>query len=171
MKKRSAGLLVYRMKNGRLEVLIVHPGGPFFAKKDDGIWTIPKGLYDNGENALDAAAREFEEEVGVPAPKGTYIELGEIKRKDGKHIKAWALEGDIDEKNINSNTFELEWPPRSGKMREFPEVDRAQWLDLGSAAKKLQSAQVEFLHRLASKLGVDFDSAQSKASPKQNSLF
>jgi predicted NUDIX family NTP pyrophosphohydrolase len=161
-KKQSAGLLVYRATNGSVEVLVAHPGGPFFAKKDDGIWTIPKGLYDDKENALDAAKREFEEETGFRAPQGDFIKLGEIKRKDGKFIMAWAVEGDYDTAQLQSNTFALEWPPKSGKQQEFPEVDKAEWFDLPTAARKLQNAQVEFLRRLAEKLGIDFE---------QNSLF
>ena len=173
MKKQSAGLLVYRTKNGRLEVLIAHPGGPFFVKKDVGFWSIPKGLYDDSENPLAAAKREFSEEIGLPPPDGRYLELGEIKRKDGKLIKVWAVEGEIDESKVASNTFEIEWPPRSGKKQAFPEIDRALWADLKTAAQKLQFAQVEFLERLAKKHGVDFQAgaATEDDKPQQNSLF
>lgn len=155
-KKQSAGLLLYRQKDGRLEVLIAHPGGPFFAKRDDGFWTIPKGLYEENEEPFVAAKREFEEEIGSPAPSGRYIELGEVKRKDGKIIQAWAAEGQVNEDEVKSNTFEMEWPPKSGKKQEFPEIDRAVWFSLESAAQKLQDAQIEFLKRLAGHLKINF---------------
>ncbi|MEX0881379.1 MAG: NUDIX domain-containing protein [Candidatus Saccharimonadales bacterium] len=163
MKKQSAGLLVYRMKEGKLEVLIAHQGGPFWAKKD--VWTIPKGLYEQDEEPLVAARREFEEEIGQKSPNGRTIALGEITRKDGKTIKAWAIEGDIDVSKVKSNTFEIEWPPRSGKIQEFSEVDRAAWVDINSATAKMHTGQDVFIKRLAEKLGATF------APPKQNSLF
>lgn len=150
-------------------MLIVHPGGPFFAKKDNGFWSIPKGLYEGDENPLDAAKREYEEEIGRPAPDGTYIELGEIKRKDGKIIKAWAVEGTVDETKITSNTFKIEWPPKSAKMQAFPEVDRAGWFTLGEAVKKLTPAQVEFLQRLADKL--DRELTVEKPQPNQQTFL
>ena len=155
MKKQSAGVVLYRTKNGQLEVLIAHPGGPFFAKKDNGIWSIPKGLYEDDEDLLKAAKREFEEEIGTKPPSGDYIDLGEIKRKDGKTIRAWAVEGDIEENQVKSNLFEMEWPPRSGQKQQFPEIDKALWFDINSASLKLQPAQVEFLKRLAEQLKVD----------------
>lgn len=171
-KKQSAGILLYRTKSDRLEVLIAHPGGPFFTKKDSGFWSIPKGLYDDNEEAFKAAKREFEEEIGSPPPNGQYIELGEIKRKDGKNIKAWAVEGDIDEASVKSNNFEMQWPPKSGNIQEFPEIDRAEWLDLTAASQKLQLAQTEFLERLARYLKVDFLRAQDLApTPEQYKLL
>jgi predicted NUDIX family NTP pyrophosphohydrolase len=171
-KKQSAGLLLYRQRDEELDVFIAHPGGPFFAKKDDGIWSIPKGLYDHDEDPFDAAKREFEEEIGWPAPGGKYINLGEIKRKDGKSIRAWAVEGDIDKASVKSNNFEMEWPPKSGKVQEFPEIDRAEWFDLTTASQKLQLAQVEFLERLARHLGVAFLLEPSPApTPEQYKLL
>ena len=167
MKKQSAGVLLYRFKDRELQVLIAHPGGPFFAKKDNGNWSIPKGLYEDDEDPFEAAKREYEEEIGAPVPSGPYLELGEIKRKDGKTICAWAAEGDVDESKVKSNTFEMEWPPRSGKKQEFPEIDKALWFNLDSASQKLQPAQVEFLKRLAGQLDVGF---MPKIS-KQGTLF
>jgi len=171
-KQQSAGLLLYRQKDGKLEVLIAHPGGPFFVKKDNGIWSIPKGLYEDNEDPFDAAKREFEEEIGLPAPGGEYIDLGEIKRKDGKIIRAWAVEGNIDEGKVKSNSFEMEWPPRSGQKQEFPEIDRAEWFGLTTASQKLQIAQVEFLKRLAEYLKINFSAHTSDGSvPEQYKLF
>ncbi len=166
-KAQSAGILLYKLENGDLKVLIAHPGGPFFAKKDESIWSIPKGLYEDDEKPLDAAKREYEEEIGIPLPGGPFIDIGEIERKD-KIIKAWAVEGDVDERAVHSNTFEMEWPPRSGKKQEFPEIDRAQWFDIQTAAKKLQPTQVPFLERLAEHLKIGFTPQQE---PQQNSLF
>ena len=156
MKRQSAGILLYRFKDGDLQVLIAHPGGPFFAKKDNGNWSIPKGLYEDDEDPFETAKREYEEEIGVPPPSGPYLELGEIKRKDGKTIHVWAAEGNFDESKVKSNIFEMEWPPRSGKMQEFPEIDKALWFDINSASLKLQPVQVEFLKRLAEQLNVNF---------------
>ena len=146
MPKRSAGILLHR---GR-EVLLVHPGGPFWAKKDAGAWSIPKGEYEDGDDPRAAALREFEEELGSPLPPGTeLVELGEVKQKSGKVITAYAAEGDLDADAIQSNTFTIEWPPRSGRMQDFPEVDRAGWFDLDAAAEKLNPAQAELLVRLS----------------------
>ena len=156
--KQSAGLLLYRQKAGKLEVLIVHPGGPYFAKKDEGVWSIPKGEIDEGENATQAALREFKEEIGTDAPEGELIELGEIKYpSSSKRIQAWALEGDIDLRDFKSNTMEVEWPPRSGKHREFPEVDRAEWCGLPDASRKMFKPQTAFLERLTAALDIDFE--------------
>ncbi len=166
-KKQSAGLLLYRQKDGNLEVLIAHPGGPFFAKKDDGVWSIPKGLYEEDEDPFDAAKREYEEEIGSPAPTTQYIDLGEIKRSDDKAIRAWAVEGDVDENRVKSNLFEMEWPPKSGRMQQFPEIDKALWFEINSASVKLQPAQVEFLKRLAENLSIGFTPTISK----QGTLF
>jgi predicted NUDIX family NTP pyrophosphohydrolase len=134
--KKSAGILVYRRINKKIEFFLVHPGGPLWAKKDAGAWSIPKGEYEDGEDPLQAARREFEEETGQTV-SGKFIELSPFKLKSGKTIYAWAVEGDVDEENINSNTFEMEWPPRSGKRKAFPEVDRAGWFDADTAKEKL----------------------------------
>jgi predicted NUDIX family NTP pyrophosphohydrolase len=129
-------------------VLIVHPGGPFWAKKDEGAWSIPKGEYAEGEDAQACALREFEEETGTALPESELIDLGTAKQRSGKVVTAWAAEGDLDADAITSNEFEMEWPPRSGRTQSFPEVDRAGWFDLESAAEKLNPAQVVFLKRL-----------------------
>jgi predicted NUDIX family NTP pyrophosphohydrolase len=145
----SAGLLLCRVNGDSLvEILLVHPGGPFWAKKDDGVWSIPKGEYDAGEEALDAAEREFEEELGQPAPAGPRIDLGEIDQSSAKRVHAWAIEADFDAEHITSNTFEMEWPPKSGTRVEFPEVDRAAWFTVAEAKTKLLPGQVGFLERL-----------------------
>jgi predicted NUDIX family NTP pyrophosphohydrolase len=149
MPERSAGILLYRRGGDGLEVLLVHPGGPFFARRDDGAWSIPKGLYEDGEEPLAAARREFAEELGSPCPDGEALELGEIRQKNGKRVTAWAVEGDLDAGAITSNTFEIEWPPRSGRRQEFPEVDRAAWFGLAAARTKILAAQAAFLDRLA----------------------
>jgi predicted NUDIX family NTP pyrophosphohydrolase len=146
---RSAGILLYRRSGSDLEVLLVHPGGPFWARRDPGAWSIPKGAYEPGEEPLAAARREFAEELGSPAPDGEPADLGEVRLKSGKRIQAWALAGDLDTNAITSNTFALEWPPRSGRMREFPEVDRAQWFSLDTARDKLNPAQAPLIDRLA----------------------
>jgi predicted NUDIX family NTP pyrophosphohydrolase len=146
MPRRSAGILLYR--DG--EVLLVHPGGPFWAKKDAGAWSIPKGEYEDGDDPRACALREFEEELGTPLPEGTeLVELGEVRQKSGKVITAYAAAGDLDADAITSNTFTIEWPPRSGRLREFPEVDRAGWFSLDEAREKLNPAQTELLVRLA----------------------
>jgi len=127
----------------------VHPGGPFWARRDAGVWSIPKGEYSDGEDPLDAARREFAEELGSRAPDGDPADLGEIRQKSGKVVHGWALAGDLDPVTIQSNTFTLEWPPRSGRMTEFPEVDRAEWFGLERAREKINPAQAAFLDRLA----------------------
>lgn len=169
MRKYSAGLLVYRKKNSEPEVLLVHPGGPFWAKKDLGAWSIPKGEYGEGENPLGAAKREFEEEIGQGAPAGDPIDLGEIKRKDGKIIKAWALEGDLDTSTVISNEIRIEWPPRSGKQIEIPEVDKAGWFTLSEAGLKMHKGQDEFIGRLAVHLQITL--SPPTLLPSQGSLF
>jgi predicted NUDIX family NTP pyrophosphohydrolase len=147
MKKLSAGVLLFRRTGPELQVLLVHPGGPFWAKKDSGAWTIPKGEYRAPEESLAAAQREFEEETGFAA-EGDFISLGELKQPGGKLISAWALEKDIDATQIKSNAFDLEWPPQSKRIQQFPEVDRGAWFTLEEAREKLTRGQLEFLTRL-----------------------
>ena len=142
--KESAGLLLYRRVNGRLEVLLVHPGGPFWRNKDDGAWTVPKGEVAEGEGLLEAAKREFGEELGVK-PDGEFVELTPVKQRGGKVVHGWAFEGDLDTTAVRSNTFTTEWPPRSGKRVEFPEIDRAEFFDAATAKRKINSAQVAFV--------------------------
>ena len=148
MRSQSAGLVLYRQRNGKLEVLLVHPGGPFWQKRDDGAWSIPKGELDDEESRIDVARREFQEEVGLPAPDGELTALGAVGQAGGKVVHAWALAGDVAITRLASNTFELEWPPRSGRMERFPEVDRAGWFDLDAARRKLLPAQRRFIDRL-----------------------
>ena len=145
---RSAGILLYRTRNGELEVLLVHPGGTFWARKDAGAWSIPKGEYGADEDPRACALREFEEETGTALPTGELIELGDIRQKGGKVVTAWAAEGDLDADAVRSNTFTMEWPPRSGRTAEFPEIDRAGWFDVETAREKLLPAQTELLDRL-----------------------
>lgn len=151
MAKRSAGLLLYRGRGSTLEVFLVHPGGPFWVKKDAGAWSIPKGEYAEGEDPLEAARREFQEETGS-LPEGEPVPLTEIRQAGGKFVKAWAMEADLDASTIRSNTFTMEWPPKSGKQQEFPEIDRAGWFPLNSAREKILGAQAAFLDELISKL-------------------
>jgi predicted NUDIX family NTP pyrophosphohydrolase len=148
MPKRSAGLLMYRRSRGELEVLLVHPGGPLWAKKDLGAWTIPKGEYAVDEEPLAAAIREFQEETGLIA-SGPFGALTPIRQRGGKIVDAWAFEGDCDPGALKSNCFSLEWPPGSGRMREFPEVDRAGWFSIDDAKQKILPAQAGFLDELA----------------------
>jgi predicted NUDIX family NTP pyrophosphohydrolase len=151
MLKRSAGLVMYRRRNAALEVFLVHPGGPFWAKKDVGVWSIPKGGYSKEEGPLEAAKREFEEETGF-IPKGNFIELGELKQPGGKVVSAWAFEGDADPQRLKSNTFMMEWPPRSGQQIKVPEVDRGCWYSVEEARSRLLSGQRAFLDRLLERL-------------------
>jgi predicted NUDIX family NTP pyrophosphohydrolase len=151
--KRSAGILLYRLVAGTPEVLLVHPGGPYWARKDAGVWSIPKGEYDDGEDPRACALREFEEETGRELPPGELIELGDVKQRSGKVVTAWGAEGDLDADAVTSNTFTMEWPPRSGRTAEFPEIDRAGWFDIEAAREKLVPAQAEFLDRLLERLG------------------
>ena len=148
MNKISAGLLMYRKRNAHLEVLLVHLGGPFWAKKDAGAWFVPKGEVNPGEDELAAAKREFAEETGL-TPGTELLALGSVKHKSGKKVSAWAFEGDCDPATLRSNTFQMEWPPRSGKMREFPEIDRAAFFTIEAARQKMHPAEFEFLPRLA----------------------
>jgi predicted NUDIX family NTP pyrophosphohydrolase len=146
----SAGILLHRGVAEALEVLLVHPGGPFWTKKDEGAWSIPKGEVDEGEELPACALRELGEELGTPPPitAEQLIELGTVRQKSGKLVHCWAVEADFDPAKLNSNTFTVEWPPRSGRQQEFPEVDRAEWFDLEAARGKINPAQVEFLDRL-----------------------
>jgi predicted NUDIX family NTP pyrophosphohydrolase len=152
MAKSSAGLLMYRRLHGVIEVLLVHPGGPFWAKKDLGSWSIPKGLFEEDEDPLEAAKREFEEETGFTVT-GKFIPLTSLKQAGGKIIHAWAVEGDLDTSAIKSNTFPMEWPPRSGKWKSFPEVDRAEWLTIDVAKEKILKGQIGFVEELQKILG------------------
>jgi predicted NUDIX family NTP pyrophosphohydrolase len=152
MPKTSAGLLLFREIEGRLEVLLVHPGGPFWARKDDGAWSIPKGELEEGEDPLAAAKREFQEETGQSA-EGEPIPLEPLRQPSGKTVQAWALRGDLDPAHLKSSTFSLEWPPRSGRRQEFPEVDRAEWFTLPVAERKILKGQSGFLSQLREKIG------------------
>jgi predicted NUDIX family NTP pyrophosphohydrolase len=147
MAKQSAGLLVYRKRDDKIEVLLVHPGGPFWKNKDSGAWSIPKGEFATGEDPLDVAKREFQEETGQSID-GSFQPLAPIKQRGGKTVYAWAVEADLDVTHVKSNTFTIEWPPRSGKQQEFPEVDRAEWFSLDAAAEKINDGQRELLHQL-----------------------
>src|ERR1700737_3253732 len=142
---RSAGLVLYRRRDGRLEVLLVHPGGPFWQGRDEGAWSIPKGELTENEDGMDVARREFHEELGTAAPNGEATALGEVRQAGGKVVSVWALPGDLDVTRVTSNTFEIEWRPRSGRMQQFPEVDRAGWFDVDSARRKLLPARLAFL--------------------------
>jgi predicted NUDIX family NTP pyrophosphohydrolase len=151
--RRSAGILLHRGLGDGLEVLLVHPGGPLWARRDAGAWSIPKGEYLDGEDPLAAARREFEEELGTAPPTGGAADLGEIRQKSGKRVRGWAIAGDLDATRIESNTFEFEWPPRSGKLIEIPEIDRAEWFGLAAAREKINQGQVPLLDRLEHLLG------------------
>ncbi|QIF02766.1 NUDIX domain-containing protein [Roseimicrobium sp. ORNL1] len=156
MPQRSAGMLVFRRK-GRdaIELLLVHPGGPFWAKKDAGAWSIPKGLVEDGdEDDAATAVREFSEETGFACPVGEKVDLGEVKMKSGKLIRAWAVEGEVDPSQLKSNLFSIEWPPKSGKRQEFPEIDRGQYFSPEEARLKLHTSLVPFVDRLLRQLGM-----------------
>ena len=148
MPKKSAGLLMYRVIKTDIEMLLVHPGGPFWRNRDDGAWTIPKGEFGDDEEPLAAAKREFEEELGAAPPHGEYLRLKPIKQKNGKIVHAWAVEGDFDPATLNSNNFETEWPPKSGRMKSFPEVDRAQWFPPDAAKQKMLFGQAALVDEL-----------------------
>jgi predicted NUDIX family NTP pyrophosphohydrolase len=154
MTKKSAGLVLYRFKDSQLEVFLVHPGGPFWSKKDEGAWSIPKGEYEEGEDPFEVAKREFKEETGYEA-SGDFISLSPLKQPSRKIIIAWALEGDCDADKIKSNTFTMEWPPLSGKCAKFPEVDRAGWFSISVAKIKLLKGHVGFVEQLCEKVGYD----------------
>lgn len=152
MSKNSAGILLYNNETNQLRVLLVHPGGPLWANKDTGAWSIPKGEYGPEENPKQAALREFAEETGLTLPDTGLADLGQITQRSGKIVTAWAAEGAFDITTLRSNTFEIPWPPKTGRMRSFPEVDRAQWCDLDTAREKINPAQAELLERLLSLL-------------------
>ena len=152
MRKLSAGILLYRGQGPSLEVLLVHPGGPFWAKKDLGAWSIPKGEYDEGDDPLAVARREFEEELGARPPAGDIVSLGELRQPSRKLVTVFALEGDFDPQRLKSNLFEMEWPPKSGTMQSFPEVDRAEWFTPEVAGKKILPGQAPFIDRLLERL-------------------
>ena len=149
--RTSAGVLLFRRRTGVLEVLIAHPGGPFWANRDEGAWSIPKGEIDDGEDPEEAAKREFAEEIGV-APEGELVSLGSATQRAGKTVLAWAMEGDFDPADLVSNDFSIEWPPRSGRMASFPEIDRVAWVTAQEAARRLNPAQVVFIDRLIAHL-------------------
>jgi predicted NUDIX family NTP pyrophosphohydrolase len=162
MPRRSAGILLYRLAaDGTCEVLVGHMGGPFWAKKDAGAWSIPKGEYVDGEVPFDVARREFEEELGSPVPASEFVPLGDVRQSGGKVLTVWAAAGDLDAETSVSNTFELEWPPRSGRIQQFPEIDRSAWLPLADARVALVKGQVPLLDRLAEHLERADDGAQS----------
>jgi predicted NUDIX family NTP pyrophosphohydrolase len=148
MVTRSAGILLHRRGPDGIEVLLVHPGGPFWARKDAGAWSIPKGEHGDDEDPETAARREFAEETGTTLPEGALDDLGAVRLKSGKQVAAFAVAGDLDPERVESNTFELEWPPRSGRMQTFPEIDRAGWVPLAVAREKLNPAQAAFVDRL-----------------------
>jgi predicted NUDIX family NTP pyrophosphohydrolase len=150
MPKRSAGLLLFRRRNHELEVLLIHPGGPLWVKKDEGAWSIPKGEIEDGEDPLAAARREFNEELGSPV-SGEFIELASIRQASGKFVHAWAVEGDFDPATLTSGLFSMEWPPRSGRQQHFPEVDRAEWFTVDKAKRKINKAQIALLDQLSSR--------------------
>jgi predicted NUDIX family NTP pyrophosphohydrolase len=151
MKKQSAGILVFRDSPVGVEVLLVHPGGPFWVRKDDGSWSIPKGEFADDEEPLDAAKREFEEEMGIP-PSGDFIPLAPLRQPSGKLVLAWALRSDFDLSKLRSNMFSMEWPPESGRQQDFPEVDRAAWFRIESARQKILRGQAPFLDQLLEKV-------------------
>jgi predicted NUDIX family NTP pyrophosphohydrolase len=168
MAKQSAGILLYRMNGTGVEVLLVHSGGPFWAKKDKGAWSIPKGEFTDDEEPLAAAKREFNEELGSPAPEGEYIDLGTVKQSGGKTVYAWTIQADFEPAMFRSNTFTMEWPPKSGQEQEFPEVDKVAWVPLDKAEAKVFKGQVAFFSTLAEKLG---KAIQPSEPPEQASLF
>jgi predicted NUDIX family NTP pyrophosphohydrolase len=172
MKKQSAGLLLHKQMSGNIEVLLVHPGGPFWAKKDAGAWSIPKGEFELGEEPFEAAKREFAEEFGRPAPEGEFVSLGTAKQSSGKVVHAWAIESDFDASGIKSNTITIDWPPRSGKQMEIPEVDKAAWVSLAEAQVKIVKGQIPLLEALAGNLGQKIpDASMSDRVSDQTALF
>lgn len=173
MSVYSAGILLYRFKNRKLEVMLVHSGGPIWAKKDIGTWSIPKGLPEKNENLLDTAKREFKEETGFEV-NGEFIDLGEIFQPSKKTIHIWALEKDLDVTHIVSNTFKFEWPRKSGKIQEYPEVDKADWFDIELARKKIRKGQIGFIDRLIEAIGYSYKEKKpliKEKKYKQTTLF
>lgn len=180
MSKLSAGILLYRREEEEVKVMLVHPGGPFWAKKDDGAWSVPKGEIDVDEDMLDAARREFAEETGSELPAGELIDLGEVRISTGKIIHAWAMEHDFDVTTLKSNIFEMAWPPKSGQTQTFPEIDKAAWFAIAEAPAKLHTGQAVFVERLAERLGVNLSlitthaitaASNDESKPQQTSLF
>lgn len=167
MEKRSAGILLYRLTNKILEVLIVHPGGPFWAKKDLGAWSIPKGEFSDEENPLDAAIREFNEEMGAQI-SGNFMTLTPVKQKSGKVVYPFALESDFDVSKIKSNTFTIEWPPKSGKQQIFPEIDKGGWFDFSMSKQKLNETQATIIDDLVKKLNLSDEQLISKTNNDKN---
>lgn len=165
MPVQTAGILVYRRKP-HVEVFLVHNGGPFFARRDNGFWTIPKGKIEEGEDKFEAAKREFEEETGLPLPKGKMIDMGMVRQVNNKEVHVWAVEADLDPAKLKSNTFELEWPSKSGKKQEFPEIDRGGWFNLKEGAIKINAGQAVLLTKLAEMFG-----EEPPEIPEQVSLF
>jgi predicted NUDIX family NTP pyrophosphohydrolase len=151
--KTSAGILLFRKRDAGVEVLLAHMGGPLWQRRDDGAWSIPKGEYALPEAAVDAARREFAEELGLPVPPGELVNLGDVKQSGGKIVTAWAVEGELDPEAVVPGTFRMQWPPKSGTLREFPEVDRVGWFDMTTARRKLVTGQRPFLDRLADHVG------------------
>jgi predicted NUDIX family NTP pyrophosphohydrolase len=148
--KQSAGVLLFRKSTSGIEVLLIHPGGPFWARKDDGAWSIPKGEIQTGEEPFEAAKREFAEEMGVVCPDGDFLQLKPVRQPGGKIVHAWAIESDFDLRQFKSNTFSIEWPPKSGKLRDFPEADQARWFSIDEARQKILKGQLPLLDELLS---------------------
>ena len=152
MKKQAAGILVYRKKNKKLEVFLCHPGGPLYKNRDAGVWQIPKGEFELNEDPFDAAKREFKEETSQTI-EGEFVKLTPVKYKTGKIVYAWSVKGDVDEKKVKSNLFKMEWPPKSGKQMEFPEVDRGEWFEINEAKRKILPALIPFIEEIEKKAG------------------
>lgn len=176
MKKRSAGVLVYRVKSGNVEVLLGHPGGPYWAKKDEHAWSIPKGEIEGGEDLQETAKREFEEELGQPPPEGKWADLGESETVKGKVSHIWAVEGDLDVSSVKSNMLKIEWPPKSGQKIEIPEIDKAEWIAISKAKHKLHKGQAIFVDRLIGLLQQRYPAVsividQDDAIPEQATLL
>ena len=171
MKKHSAGIIVYRLKGGPPEVLVAHMGSPWWAKKDIGAWSLPKGEVEEGEEPLQTAKREFTEELGLQVPEGEFIELGAIEQNNNKVVSGWAIEDEPDINDFKPNMIKIEWPPKSGKQQEFAEIDRVAWMSLIDAAQKSVKGQAELYERLANYLHVPLGSEDIPEAPKQGSLF